>query len=90
MRFEWDPKKAASNLDKHGVSFDEAASVLYDPLSITVDDPDSEGEYRFITTGLSTGLRVIVVVHADGEHTLRIVSARLANRREREVYEEGA
>ena len=77
--------KAASNRLKHGVSFEEAVSVFYDPLAATVVDP--EGEYRFITTGLSGAGRLLVVVYADWGHTLRIISTRLANRREKKMYE---
>ena len=64
MRFEWDPKKAAANLKKHGVSFQEAATVFGDPLAITFQDPDhSEDEERQVTFGLSLRKRLIVVSH---------------------------
>jgi uncharacterized DUF497 family protein len=89
MEFEWDPEKAARNGAKHGVSFPEAATVFGDPLAITYDDPDhSDEEDRFITFGHSVEGRLIVVAHTDrGDHT-RIISARLATRRERKLYEE--
>ena len=62
MRFEWDPKKAAANLKKHGLTFQEAATVFGDPLAITFQDPDhSEGEERQITFGVSLQKRLIVV-----------------------------
>jgi len=89
MRAEWDPDKAASNLEKHGVSFEEAETVFRDPFAATVLDPDVEGEYRFVTTGVSTGGRLLVVVTAEGGHNLRIISARLPTRREQRFYEEG-
>ncbi len=88
MRFEWDSEKAAENLRKHRVSFDEAATVFFDPLSMTVLDPDhSAGERRFITMGASSGGRLVVVAHTERGSTLRIISARLAGASERKRYE---
>ena len=90
MRFEWDRGKAKSNLSKHGVSFEEAATVFGDPLSLTISDPGhSDKEDRFVTIGISSKLRTIVVVHTDRGAHVRIVSARLAISRERKDYEEG-
>lgn len=91
MQFEWDPRKAAENLSKHGVSFEEAATVFRDPLSATGRDPDhSEVEERFVTFGLSTQNRLRTVSHTEQEgDTIRIISARLATKGEREIYEEG-
>lgn len=90
MNFEWDSGKAVSNLRKHGVSFEEASTIFYDPLALTGDDPDhSEGEERLITFGLSSAGRLLVVSHAEGDKVIRIISARLATRRERQLYEEG-
>lgn len=86
--FEWDPKKAASNLLKHGVSFAEAATVFFDPLSLTVADPvHSIDEQRFVITGLSYQHRHLVVVHSDRGDRMRIISARLATPTERKIYE---
>jgi len=86
--FEWDPLKAASNLEKHGVSFAEAATVFFDPLSLTVPDPThSVGERRFIITGLSYQRSHLVVVHSDRGDRIRIISARLATTSERKKYE---
>ena len=66
MQFEWDPGKARRNLRKHGVSFDEAVTAFYDPLSATFDDPDhSVGEHRYITVGFSSQDRLLVVAHAE-------------------------
>lgn len=88
MRFEWDPKKARQNLKKHRVSFEEAVTVFHDPLSATFDDPDhSIGEYRFITVGLSSRNRLIVVSHAERGEALRIISARPATVHERKRHE---
>ncbi len=88
--FEWDPIKAASNLQKHGVSFTEAATVFFDPLSITVPDPmHSLSEDRFVVTGLSYQQRHLVVVHSDRGDRIRIISARLATSSERKKYESG-
>ncbi len=88
--FEWDLEKAESNLVKHGVSFAEAATVFFDPLSITVPDPiHSEIENRFVLTGSSSRQRQLVVVHADRGDRIRIISARLATPGERKKYESG-
>lgn len=89
MNFEWDPIKAKSNLWKHRVSFIEASTALLDPLSITELDPDhSVEQQRFITFGISDRLRLLVVSYAYSGDMIRLVSARLATRREREIYEE--
>jgi uncharacterized DUF497 family protein len=88
--FEWDDKKADINLAKHGVGFDEACSVFGDPLAITIEDPlHSEVENRFITLGHSHQGRLLVVVFVERGNNIRIISARLATRRERKNYEEG-
>jgi uncharacterized DUF497 family protein len=89
LRFDWDPDKAASNEQKHGVSFSEAATAFGDPLSITVPDPDrSEGEARFVLVGLTYLGRLVVVAHAEIDDSIRIISARSATRAEREIYED--
>ena len=90
MEFEWDPKKATANVQKHDVTFQEAATVFGDPLAITFEDPDhSTEENRFITFGLSLRKRLIVVSHTEGVDRTRIISARLMDRKERKIYEEG-
>ncbi|MBI1883065.1 MAG: BrnT family toxin [Chlamydiae bacterium] len=89
LTFDWDPEKAASNFRKHGVSFNEAATVFQDHLSVTFYDLDhSMSEYRFITMGFSNQRRVLVVSHTDRESMIRVISARRATRRERRFYEE--
>jgi len=88
VRFEWDPKKAKQNLKKHGVSFEEAVTIFYDPLSATFDDPDhSEDEYRYITIGFSSSGRLLVVAYTEREDSLRIISARPATLHERKRHE---
>jgi uncharacterized DUF497 family protein len=90
MKIEWDPNKARSNIRKHRVSFEEAATALYDALSVTGADPDhSVGEFRYITFGMSERSRLLVVSHSDMAETIRIISARAAGKGEREIYEEG-
>jgi hypothetical protein len=89
VRFEWNAQKAAANLRKHGVSFHEAASVFFDPLSATGDDPDhSVDERRFVTFGMSSSGHFLVVAHTVHDETVRIITARLATRAERGIYEE--
>ena len=90
MQFEWNPEKAASNLAAHGVAFKEASSVFGDPLATTIIDPDhSVGERRFLTTGLSSQQRLLIVWHTDREEVIRIIGAREATPRERRIYESG-
>jgi len=89
MKFEWDPEKARSNLRKHKVSFVEAATALKDPIAATGRDPDhSMGEERFITFGVSERGKLLVVAHTEKDDTLRIISARVASKKERKIYEE--
>jgi uncharacterized DUF497 family protein len=89
VEFEWDPKKAANNLRKHQVSFAEATTVVGDPLSITVPDPDhSVDEDRDITVGRSIRGRLLIVSHAERGDRIRIISARELTRSEREAYED--
>jgi len=90
VRFIWDAKKASINIRKHGISFQEAATVFRDVLSATGSDPDhSTGEHRFVTFGLSEAGRLLVVSHTEEGGSIRIISARLATKREPRIYEEG-
>lgn len=90
MKYEWDRAKAAENLAKHGVSFEEAATVFRDPLSQTGRDPDhSLDEERFVVFGVSSRGQLLVVAHAERSDTIRIISARPATPGERKIYEEG-
>jgi hypothetical protein len=89
MEFEWDPGKAKKNHKKHGVSFEEASTVFYDPLSATFNDPDhSIGEHRLITIGFSSSGRLLVVSHTERGKTIRVISARPATARERTRHED--
>jgi uncharacterized DUF497 family protein len=89
VNFEWDPDKAVQNRRKHGVSFHEAATVFGNPLAMTYHDPDhSTTERRFITVGLSSAGRVLIVAHTERGENVRIISARKTTRRERKYYEE--
>ena len=87
--FQWDDEKARTNVRKHGVSFEEAASAFADWLQITYPDPQhSTDEERFVTIGMSERNRLLVVIHTDRSDGVRIISARLASSLEREIYEE--
>ena len=89
LKFEWDDAKAQANLAKHGVSFEEAAAVFGDPLALTFPDPDhSIGENRCLTFGVSQTDRLLIVVHTERSHSIRIISARKATRHERGIYEQ--
>ena len=89
MDFEWDPHKAESNLQKHGISFAEAGTVFGDDLAITVPDPDhSDEEYRHITIGWSNRHRLLMVSHTDRGNRIRIISARELTKAEQKEYEE--
>lgn len=88
LHFEWDPKKAAANFARHGVSFPEAVTAFADPWSITVPDLDhSLAEARFLLLGHSERDRLLVVAHTERGDSIRLISARLATRRERTTYE---
>lgn len=90
MLFDWDKKKAASNLAKHKVSFEEAATVFADPLSNTFDDPDhSAEELRFLIIGHSDKGKLLFISHTDDGETVRIISAREPTRGEQKSYEQG-
>ena len=90
MKFEWDSDKAAANLDKHGVSFQEASTVFGDDLSLTDRDPaHSTNEHRFVIFGMSSENRLVAVAHTESGDIIRIISARPATRAERKFYEEG-
>jgi uncharacterized DUF497 family protein len=94
--FEWDPKKAHSNIEKHGVRFEEAATVFIDPMALTIYDPDhSEDEERWITMGISKNGRLLIVCHTFNDTnretvTVRIFSSRKANKQETQEYGEQA
>ena len=87
MRFQYDPDKAAANLEKHGVSFADAEGVFQDPLAVTVEDPDAEGEQRLVAVGLGSAGELLVVVYTERRDGCRLISARRATRKERKQYE---
>lgn len=91
ISFEWDEKKNAANKKKHGISFEEAESVFYDPDALVIDDPDhSDDEERFIILGFSASAKMLVVSHCyrDNDQIIRIISARKATRSEEIQYNE--
>lgn len=88
MKFEWDHKKAAANLKKHGISFESAAGAFEDELSATFLDPDhAKSEARLITYGMALDGKLLVISHTEQGDTIRIISARLATNHERKRYE---
>ena len=90
LRFEWNPAKAAGNLAKHGVSFEEASTVFADPLGRIADDPrHSTEEPRFVLLGHSERQQLLAVMFTERADTIRLISARRATPRERRAYEEG-
>lgn len=89
MRFEWDSDKAAANLEKHGLSFEEASTAFGDPLSRTVRDPlHSDEEDRFVIVGMTSTGRLVVVVHTDRGESVRLITARIATSAERRRHEQ--
>ena len=89
MEVEWDPNKAAINLQKHDVRFSDAESVLFDPNALSFEDTTAQGEARFITIGMDHLWRLLVVVYTDRGNRVRLISARSATRSERQKYESG-
>ncbi len=88
LKFEWDEKKAETNLKKHKVSFDEAATVFIDPFSITIPDTDhSADEQRYIDIGISENGCALVVIYTERNSDIRIISCRKAGPSERKLYE---
>jgi uncharacterized DUF497 family protein len=89
MKIEFDPKKAQSNLKKHGVPFDAASATLLDPLALVIEDPDAVGEARFLLIGTSDlGLLTVCYTLRD-EETIRLISARKATTKEKKYYAQG-
>lgn len=89
MEFEWDPEKAITNLHDHAVSFFEATEVFGDPLSSTIEDPDSsKSEDRLLIFGQSLSHRHLVVSFTERDDRIRIISARVMTRREKNAYEQ--
>jgi uncharacterized protein len=89
MEVEWDPNKAAINLQKHGVRFSDAEAVLFDPNALCFEDATAQGEQRFVVIGMDHLWRLLVVVYTDRGDRVRLISARSATRSERRQYESG-
>jgi uncharacterized protein len=85
----WDPEKAKVNLEKHGVRFSDAETILFDPNALTREDMKSEGAQRFVTVGMDALGRILIVVYTYRGEDIRLISARPATKRERMQYEEG-
>ena len=88
MRIEFDPKKAASNLKKHGVTFEEASTCLLDPLALVNEDSDTEGEIRLVLLGMSHAGRLLTVCYTlrEADEVVRLISARTATKKEEKYY----
>lgn len=89
MKTTFDPKKNAINLRRHGVSLTEGDGVLNDPLALTIEDDSAQGEQRFVSIGINTFGRLMVVVYTHRGENIRLISVRQAEPKERRAYEEG-
>ena len=89
MVIVWDPAKAKSNFDKHGIAFSDAEPVLFDPYALTIEDEREDDEQRFVALGLDALGRILVVVYTYREQAVRLISVRSATRGERRAYETG-
>ena len=89
MEVEWDPNKAATNLQKHGVRFSDAEAVLFDPNALSFEDTAAQGEQRFVAIGMDHFWHLLVVVYTNRGNRIRLISARSATRSERKKYESG-
>jgi hypothetical protein len=87
MIYQWDPDKAKANVKKHGIEFADAVGIFDDPEAITREDPDSEGEQRFLSIGLDILGRTIVVAYTYRGEAFRLISARRATKQEIRIYE---
>ncbi len=86
MSYQWDPKKAASNLEKHGVDFADAVGVFEDEWALTLKEEEIENEQRFATLGMDFLERTLVVVYTYRDDMIRLISARVATKKERKIY----
>lgn len=89
MKVEWDPNKAVTNLQKHGVRFSDAEAVLFDPNALSFEDTTAQGEQRFVAIGMDHLWRLLVVIYTDRGNHVRLISARPATRSEKRHYESG-
>jgi hypothetical protein len=86
MEIEYDSRKAAANLKKHGVSFEEAEAALFDPLALSIEDPDAEGESRWLLIGMVGRMQILTVIYTLRGDRIRIISARRSTKRELQEY----
>jgi len=86
MEIEFDPNKAASNLIKHGISFEESSTALLDPLALVREDPDAEAENRWVLIGMSNQARLLTVIYTLRNERIRLISARKATKKEAKNY----
>lgn len=89
MNITWDSIKAKSNFQKHKVRFSDAEPVFFDPMALTRNDDDAEGEQRFVSVGMSAMNKILVVVYTYRDEGIRLISARRATPKERKLYEKG-
>ncbi len=89
MGYQWDPKKAEANLNKHGIDFADAVGVFEDSLALTIEDKRAQGERRFITVGIDFLGRILTVVYTYRGNNIRLISARKATKKEIAYYEKG-
>jgi len=89
MKIIWDPNKAKRNFHKHNIRFSDAESVLFDPYALTIEDTTSEDEQRYVSTGMDSLGRILVVVFTYSGNEIRLISARRAIKKERQHYEAG-
>lgn len=89
MRIVWDPAKAEANVRKYGIRFADVEGVLFDPNALTEEDEYMEGEQRFVSIGLDSVGRILMVVYTFRGEDIRLISVRRATRQERQVYEAG-
>jgi uncharacterized DUF497 family protein len=89
VHLDFDPAKARANLKKHGVSFEEAATLLLDEQALAMEDPGAENERRWVLVGISRSGRILTVVYTLRGQRIRLISARKATRRESRIYAKG-
>jgi hypothetical protein len=89
MEIRWDPKKAEANYRKHRIRFSDAETVLFDPMTLTIEDQIIDQEQRFLSVGSDAFGRILVIVYAYHGDTIRLISARKVTPKERKYYEKG-
>lgn len=89
MRYQWNRTKAKENIRKHKIDFADVIAVFEDEMAVTIEDPDAEGEQRFVTVGLDKLGRLVVVIYVHRGDEIRLISARKANKGEEKQYAQG-